>query len=303
MIYTLTLNPSIDYHIRLHSFSEGVINPVTEEWKDAGGKGINVSKVLNVLGMDSMALGFIGGFTGAFIQQQVETLGISHQFIAVSGDSRINVKMKAATETEFTGISPIISSEAMDQLMDQIRTLDHADFLVLAGSVPASLPPDIYQMIMHEVKGKGVRVFLDAKGKALEQSLASRPFLIKPNHHELGELFATTIETPEQAVHYGREAVNRGAQNVIVSLAGKGAVFINQEVAYVAEIPPTRPVNSIGAGDSMVAGFLYAYVKDFEIKEAFRYAVAAGSTTALSQGFCTPEKIHAFIPSITINLI
>lgn len=303
MIYTLTLNPSIDYHIRLHAFSEGVINPVTEEWKDAGGKGINVSKVLNVLGMDSMALGFIGGFTGAFIQQQVETLGITHQFITVPGDSRINVKMKAATETEITGISPAISSNALDQLMGQIRNLDQTDFLVLAGSVPPSLPPDIYQMMMNEVKGKGVRVFLDAKGKALEQSLASRPFLIKPNHHELGELFGTTIETPEQAVHYGREAVKRGAQNVIVSLAGKGAVFINEEVAFVAEIPATRPVNSIGAGDSMVAGFLYAYVKDYEIKEAFRYAVAAGSTTALSQGFCTPEKINAFIPSITINLI
>ena len=181
--------------------------------------------------------------------------------------------------------------------MGMLRNLGPNDYLVLAGSVPASLPPDIYQSIINELKSKGVRIFLDAKGKALEQSLASQPFLIKPNHHELGELFGTTIETSEQAVRYGREAVERGAQNVIVSLAGKGAVFVNQEVAFIAEIPSSRPVNSIGAGDSMVAGFLYACVKKYEVKEAFRYAVAAGSTTALSQGFCTPKKINAFLPS------
>lgn len=303
MIYTLTLNPSIDYHIRLESFSQGVINPVKEEWKAAGGKGINVSKVLKSLGKESTALGFVGGFTGAFIQKEVEKLGISHRFISVEEDSRINLKMKAETETEITGLSPAIPHAATKQLLQQLQDLNAEDFLVLAGSVPNSLPSDIYQTIMKELQPKGVRIFLDAKGHALQQGLSSRPFLIKPNHHELGELFNVTILSAEEALRYGAEAVAMGAENVIVSLAGKGAVFVNSELSLIAEIPPSEPVNSIGAGDSMVAGFLYAFTQRLEAEEAFRFAVAAGSTTALSQGFCTPEQIKAFLPKVQIKNI
>ncbi len=303
MIYTLTLNPSIDYHVSIPVFSEGTINTVQKEWKAAGGKGINVSKVLKALGKESTVLGFVGGFTGIFIQKQVEQLGIPHQLIEVEEDSRINVKMKAQTETEITGKSPEIPKQALEQLMLQLEQLTENDYLVLAGSVPESLPKEIYQLIMKKLRSKGIRIFLDAKGTALRNSLSEKPFLIKPNHHELGDLFGVSISSLEEAAAYGRFAVELGAQNVIVSLAGDGAVFVNEKETYIAQIPPSKPVNSIGAGDSMVAGFLYAYASNFEIKEAFRFSVAAGSTTALSEGFCTPEKIKDFLPSIKIKKI
>lgn len=301
MIYTVTLNPSIDYHVWIPTLSEGTIHEVQKEWKVAGGKGINVSKVLRILGMESTALGFVGGFTGAFIQQQLELAGIPHRFIPVEHDSRINVKIKAQIETDISGVSPEIPEEALQQLLDQLDRLDGDDYLVLAGSVPKSMPSDIYQTIMKRLRGKGVRIFLDAKGEALKNGLPENPFLIKPNHHELGELFGVSIETPAEAITYGRQALEMGAQNVIVSLAGRGAVFVSRDAAFAARIPERKPVNSIGAGDSMVAGFLYAHTQGMETDEAFRFAVAAGSTTALSEGFCTHEKIHAFLPEITIT--
>ncbi|MFY0544060.1 1-phosphofructokinase [Brevibacillus sp. H7] len=303
MIYTVTLNPSIDYHVWLEGLSEGTIHEVQKEWKVAGGKGINVSKVLRILGVESTALGFVGGFTGAFIRQQVEQAGISHQFIQIEQDSRINLKIKAKTETDISGVPPAIPEAALRQLLDQMDRLEHGDYLVLAGSVPKSVPSDIYQTIMKQLRGKGVRIFLDAKGNALKNGLQEEPFLIKPNHHELGELFGVTIASAAEAVAYGRKALELGAQNVIVSLAGEGAVFVNRQAAYVAQIPPRKPVNSIGAGDSMVAGFLFGHAQGMETEAAFRFAVAAGSTTALSEGFCTHEKINEFLPDITITAI
>ncbi|WP_019122164.1 1-phosphofructokinase [Brevibacillus massiliensis] len=301
MIYTVTLNPSIDYHIWIPALSQGMIHEAQKEWKVAGGKGINVSKVLRILGVNSTTLGFVGGFTGAFIQQQIEQVGISHQFIQIGQDSRINVKIKAQTETDISGVSPDIPGDALKQLIQQISRLQSGDYLVLAGSVPKSLPSDIYRTIMKQLRGKGVRIFLDAKGPALECGLSEEPFLIKPNHQELGELFGVTIATPAEAVEWGRRALQMGPQNVIVSMAGQGAVFVNREAAYVAHIPPRKPVNSIGAGDSMVAGFLYGHTQGMDTKTAFRFAVAAGSTTALSEGFCTHEKIKAFLSEITIT--
>ncbi|ASJ56490.1 1-phosphofructokinase [Brevibacillus formosus] len=301
MIYTVTLNPSIDYHLWITALSQGTIHQAQKEWKVAGGKGINVSKVLRILGENSTALGFVGGFTGAFIQQQIEQADISHDLIQIGQDSRINLKIKAQTETDISGVSPDIPEEALQRLMQQIDSLQSGDYLVLAGSVPKSLPSDMYQTIMKRLRGKGVRIFLDAKGKALETGLSEEPFLIKPNHHELGELFGVTIATPAEAIDMARKSLQMGAQNVIVSMAGQGAVFVNREAAYVAQIPQRKPVNSIGAGDSMVAGFLYAYRQGMDTEAAFRFAVAAGSTTALSEGFCTHEKIHAFLPEITIT--
>ncbi|MGK5509921.1 1-phosphofructokinase [Brevibacillus formosus] len=303
MIYTVTLNPSIDYHLWITALSQGTIHQAQKEWKVAGGKGINVSKVLRILGENSTALGFVGGFTGAFIQQQIEQAGISHDLIQIRQDSRINLKIKAQTETDISGVSPDIPEEALQRLMQQIDSLQSGDYLVLAGSVPKSLPSDMYQTIMKRLRGKGVHIFLDAKGKALETGLSEEPFLIKPNHHELGELFDVTIATPAEAIDLARKSLQMGAQNVIVSMAGQGAVFVNREAAYVAQIPQRKPVNSIGAGDSMVAGFLYAYRQGMDTEAAFRFAVAAGSSTALSEGFCTHEKIQAFLPEITITAI
>ncbi|GAA4720119.1 1-phosphofructokinase [Brevibacillus fulvus] len=300
MIYTLTLNPSIDYHIWVAPFQEGQINRAQKEWKAAGGKGINVSKVLQILGMDSTVLGYVGGFTGEFIQQELEQTGVVHQLIPISGESRINVKIKAERETDISGVSPAIPAEAVEQLWAQLDRLQAGDYLVLAGSVPESLPSDIYQTIMNKLGPKGVHLVLDAKGKALRSGLSERPFLIKPNHHELGELFEVEIRTPQEAVAYGRKAVELGAQNVIVSLAEQGAVFVNRQETYIARIPTGKLVNSIGAGDSVVAGFLYAYNTGSVVKDAFSFAVAAGSATALSEGFCTPEKIAELLPQITI---
>ncbi|MDF2680407.1 MAG: pfkB [Brevibacillus sp.] len=301
MIYTVTLNPSIDYHVWIETMAEGTIHQAQKEWKAAGGKGINVSKVLRNLGSDSVALGFVGGFTGAFIRHELEQEGIEHRFIPVSQDSRINIKIKAERETDLSGVSPLISKEALKELMDQLDQLTSDDFLVLAGSVPASVPADIYRLMMQRMNQLGVRVILDAKGTALGNALAEKPFLIKPNHHELGELFGVSVETTEEAVHYGRRALELGAVNVIVSMAGNGAVFVNRERAFAAQFPKQQLVNSIGAGDSMVAGFLYAYTHAQQVKEAFQLSVAAGSTTAISEGFCTPEKIEAFLPHITIT--
>ncbi|MED3498345.1 1-phosphofructokinase [Brevibacillus agri] len=303
MIYTVTLNPSIDYHIWLSALSQGAIHEAKKEWKVAGGKGINVSKVLRALGEDSTALGFVGGFTGVFIQQQIEQAGIAHQFIQINHDSRINVKIKAENETDISGVSPPVPEEALERLFEQIDRLQSGDYLVLAGSVPKSLPSDMYQMIMQRLRGKGVRIFLDAKGQALKNGLPEEPFLIKPNHHELGELYGVTIATPAEAIEWGRKALQMGAQNVIVSMAGQGAVFVNRNEAYLAQIPQRKPVNSIGAGDSMVAGFLYGLTRGMDTEAAFRFAVAAGSTTALSEGFCTREKIEAFIQDVTITFI
>jgi 1-phosphofructokinase len=301
MIYTLTLNPSLDYHVWLSSFTEGTINPVEKDWKDAGGKGINVSKVLKALGKESVVLGFIGGFTGSFIREQIEHLQIAHQLIEVQGDSRINIKLKAGKESEISGKSPVIGELALNQLFFQLERLSEKDYLVLAGSVPDSLPTDIYQKIMERVQAKGTRIILDAKGKSLQESLKEEPFLIKPNHHELGDLFGVSIQSAEEALVYGQKALAMGAKHVIVSMAGKGAVFISEHESLIAEFPAKKPVNSIGAGDSMVAGFLYAYTEFGQRETAFRYAVAAGSATALSEGFCTKEKIDLFMPNISIR--
>lgn len=300
MIYTVTLNPSIDYHVWIPSLVEGEILQTQKEWKDAGGKGINVSKVLRNLGAPNTALGFVGGFTGSFIRQQVEQEGIVHRFIEIEQDSRINIKIKAQTETDISGVSPDIPAEALRMLMEQMDELDNGDYLVLAGSVPHGVPADIYQQIMKRIGEKEVHVILDAKGDALANALVERPFLIKPNHHELGELFKVTIDSFEEAVTYGKRVLALGAQNAIVSMAAQGAVFVSANAAYAAKIPERTAVNSIGAGDSMVAGFLYARTHGQSMKDAFRFAVAAGSTTATSEGFCTHDKIEAFLPQITI---
>ncbi|USG65923.1 1-phosphofructokinase [Brevibacillus ruminantium] len=303
MIYTVTLNPSIDYHIWMDAWTEREIHKAQREQKVAGGKGINVSKVLNILGMESTALGFVGGFFGAFIQHELEQEGIAHRLIRTRQESRLNIKIKAQSETDISGTSPAISEEELAALYSQLDELTADDYLVLAGSVPRGIPDTVYQSIMKRLGPRGVRIFLDASGKALADGLAEKPFLIKPNHHELGELFGVEITTHEEAVTYGKKALEAGAQHVIVSMAEQGAVFVSRDGVYVARIPKQPPVNSIGAGDSMVAGFLYGFTRGMSSEEAFRFAVAAGSSTALSEGFCTHEKIREISPKITVTTV
>ncbi|MGZ4161041.1 MAG: 1-phosphofructokinase [Neobacillus sp.] len=303
MIYTLTLNPSVDYIVQLESFELGDLNRTISETKYPGGKGINVSRVLSELGVTSIALGFNGGFTGKYIEDYLHNEKIETDFIKVKDDTRINIKLKTGQETEINAKGPNITEEDFQLLMEKISQLSKNDLLVLAGSIPSTLPETTYEELVKICKENGVEFVCDAEGDLLKKVLAYNPFLIKPNHHELGELFNTTISSCEEVIPYGKKLIEMGAKNVIVSLADKGAVLINANMSLIAEVPKGRVKNSVGAGDSVVAGFLAAYQKSNNVKEAFQQSVAAGSATAFSLGLCTKEKIEEIVSKVYIKEI
>ncbi|MGG3564541.1 1-phosphofructokinase [Neobacillus rhizosphaerae] len=303
MIYTLTLNPSVDYIVQLESFQLGELNRTVSEAKFPGGKGINVSRVLKQFETKSIALGFIGGFTGTYIDQFLQREEIETDFVEVSEDTRINIKLKTEKESEINAKGPNISEQAFQLLKSKIGTLGSNDLLVLAGSIPSSLPETTYEELVRICKENGTSFVVDAEGSLLKKVLPLQPSLIKPNHHELGELFNTVISSAEEAVPYAKKLVEMGAKNVIVSLAGDGAVLINKEKVLFAEVPKGDVKNSVGAGDSMVAGFLAAYQSTSNIEEAFRYSVASGSATAFSLGLCTKEKVEELLPQVCIKEI
>lgn len=301
MIYTLTLNPSVDYIVEADEIVLGNLNRSTNEAKFPGGKGINVSRVLRSMEMESKAIGFLGGFTGKYVEEFLNREGIYTGFIKVDGDTRINIKLKADTETEINARGPEISSLSLGLLKEQIKQIGSGDFLVLAGSIPSSMPGTIYEEIVQICKDTGAEVIVDAEGDLLKTVLEYRPFLIKPNHHELGQLFNTEVSSTADAIFYGKKLIEAGAKNVIVSLAEKGAVYINESKAYTASVPKGEVKSSVGAGDSMVAGFLSRYMKTKDRKEAFRYSVASGSATAFSFGLCTDEKVEKLLPEVKIQ--
>ena len=303
MIYTLTLNPSVDYIVKLESFGIGELNRTVDEAKFPGGKGINVSMVLSQFGTSSKALGFVGGFTGAYIEQCLQKEKIVTDFIQVAEDTRINVKIKTGQESEINAKGPTITEEDFTRLKQKIKQLNEDDLLVLAGSIPSSLPKTTYEELVKICSESGAQFVVDAEGDLLKKVLPYQPFLIKPNHHELGELFETTITNVEEVIPYGRKLVKMGAKNVIISLAGAGAVLVNSDRTLLAEVPSGIVKNSVGAGDSMVAGFLAAYVKTRNIEEAFRNGVASGSATAFSLGLCTREKVEELLPQVHIKEI
>lgn len=303
MIYTLTLNPSVDYIVQLESFQLGELNRTVTETKFPGGKGINVSRVLNQLGVISKALGFIGGFTGAYIEEYLHNEKIGTDFIKVKDDTRINIKIKTGQETEINAKGPTITERNFQLLKEKITQLTAEDMLVLAGSIPSSLPQTTYEELVKVCKESNAEFVVDAEGELLKHVLPYRPFLIKPNHHELGELFDTTISSCKEAIPYGKKLIEMGAKNIIVSLAEKGAVMITRDMTLVAEVPKGVVKNSVGAGDSMVAGFLATFEKTSNLKEAFRYSVAAGSATAFSLGLCTKEKIEELLQQVHILAI
>ncbi|MCM3117744.1 1-phosphofructokinase [Neobacillus sp. MER 74] len=303
MIYTLTLNPSVDYIVKLESFQLGELNRTVEEAKFPGGKGINVSTVLKHFGTSSIALGFIGGFTGAYIEQYLQKELIETDFVQVDEDTRINVKLKTGQESEINANGPKITAENFSLLKQKIKKLSADDLLVLAGSIPSSLPKTTYEELVKICSESSAQFVVDAEGDLLKKVLPYRPLLIKPNHHELGELFDATITTAEEVIPFGKRLVEMGAKNVIISLAGAGAVLINSETTLLAEVPKGEVKNSVGAGDSMVAGFLAAYVKTRNIEEAFRYSVASGSATAFSLGLCTKEEVEELLPQVHIKEI
>jgi 1-phosphofructokinase len=301
MIYTLTLNPSLDYIVEVEQVTLGQLNRTKNETKFPGGKGINVSQVLKRLDVDSKALGFLGGFTGDYIEEFLISKDIQTDFVRVNEDTRINVKVKSETETEINAKGPTITTENFEALKEKIRALTSEDVLILAGSIPSTMPASTYEELVRICNENGTKFVVDAEGELLKKVLPLHPFLIKPNHHELGDLFDTVISSCEEVIPYGKELIELGAQNVIVSLAEKGAVLINKDIAIIATVPKGEVKSSVGAGDSMVAGFIATYEKTKSIEEAFRFSVAAGSATAFSIGLCTREKMESLLPQVTLK--
>ena len=300
MIYTVTFNPALDYIVFLDGFKPGDINRATRDSIYYGGKGINVSNVLNTLGYQTTALGFVAGFTGKAIEEGLASIGIHADFIHLpEGNSRINVKVKHGDETEINGQGPQITDEAIDELFAKLDTLTSDDILVLAGSIPNTLPDDIYERIMARLEGKGIRIVVDATKDLLVNVLKYHPFLIKPNNHELGEMFGLVLKTNEEIEHYARELQKMGARNVLISMAGDGAILIPEEgEAILIGTPKGKVVNSVGAGDSMVAGFIAGYLKNDSYEEALRSGTAAGSATAFSEGLASLEMYNAMLEQI-----
>ena len=295
MIYTVTFNPSLDYIVSVDNFRLGLTNRTDSELLLPGGKGINVSVVLMNLGIESTALGFVAGFTGEEVIRRLEQMGVKNGFIRLEeGFTRINLKLKSIDGTEINGQGPAIGEEPAGLLMKKLNTLGEGDVLFLSGSIPASMPDDAYRKIMEMLDGKGIMTVVDATGHLLMNVLEYRPFLIKPNNHELGEIFETELKTRESVIPYGRKLQEMGARNVLVSMAGEGAVLIaaNGEV-YDTPAPEGKLVNGVGAGDSMVAGFMAGYMERHDYGHAFRMGVAAGSASAFSENVATEKEIEA----------
>ena len=300
MIYTITFNPALDYIVKMDKFDLGQVNRTIREDIYAGGKGINVSIVLNNLSIENKALGFIAGFTGDEIERRVREFGCNTDFVKLKeGMSRINVKMKADVESEINGGGPDISKEALDELYLKLDALKSGDILVLAGSIPKSLPVDIYEKIMNDFGDRGVKFIVDTTGESLLKVLKYKPFLIKPNHHELAELFNVKINSEEEIIEYGRKLQEMGAENVLISMAGDGAILIkNDGQAIYSKVPKGVLKNSVGAGDSMVAGFIAGYSKEEKLEDGFIMGVATGSASAFSEGLATKDKVEELLEQL-----
>ena len=303
MIYTVTLNPSLDYVVGVENFKEGIVNRTNNEAIMAGGKGINVSIMLHRLGIETTALGFLAGFSGEEIRRVLQTQGIRESFLFTeNGFSRINVKLKSKKETEINGKGPVIEKKNEERFFEQLEKLVcKDDTIVLSGSIPRGLSASVYLDIMQLAKRKNAKILVDVSGEMLEAVLPYRPFLIKPNHHELGDLFGCEIGSKEEAMFYGKKLLEKGAENVMVSLAERGAVLLTENGVYFADAPEGKVLNSVGAGDSSVAGFLYGFSKYRDFSKALTFAIACGSATAFSEGIGTFERVHALLPLIHVN--
>ena len=294
MINTITLNPSLDYIVKVDSFKVDSLNRIEEERICAGGKGINVSIVLKNLGVENTALGYVAGFTGDEILSQIESHGVSCDFVKLKkGFSRINVKLKSDGETEINGAGPEITEEDLKVLYDKLSHLTKGDYLILSGSIPTSVPDDIYENIMNSLLETGVEFIVDATKDLLLKVLKYKPFLIKPNHHELAEMFNVELKNDEDIIKYGKKLQEMGAKNVLISMAGDGSILIPEKgEAIKREVPKGVLKNSVGAGDSMVAGFLCGYLKNNDIDEAFKMGIATGSASAFSDNLATEEEVN-----------
>lgn len=293
MIYTVTFNPALDYVVWVNHFTAGTVNRTAEEKIFYGGKGINVSAVLASLGYPSTALGFVAGFTGDEIERGVKELGFSSDFIRVKrGMSRINIKLKSDEESEINGMGPEITKEDVEKLFEKLDCLKQGDVLVLSGSIPAAIDNGIYETILARLKEKGILAVVDAEKDLLLNVLKYHPFLIKPNNHELGDMFGVVLENQESIAEYAGRLQDMGARNVLVSMAGNGALLAaeNKKIYHLG-VAKGIVRNSVGAGDSMVAGFLAGYLENKDYAHALRLGTAAGGATAFSDGLGTREEI------------
>ena len=300
MIYTVTFSPSLDYIVTVEKLTLGRVNRTENEIIFPGGKGINVSIVLKNLGVESTVLGFIAGFTGEKIRKELSALGCKDAFIEIEhGWSRINMKVRSDEESEINGQGPVIDAQAMKELYAQLDKLEEDDILVLAGSIPNTMPSTVYSDIMEYLEGRKVNIVVDATKDLLVNVLKYHPFLIKPNNHEMEEIFGTQLKSNEEIIQYAKELQKIGARNVLVSMAGDGAILVAEDGnVYESEAPKGEVVNSVGAGDSMVAGFVAGYLATEDYKQAFKMGIAAGSASAFSEELAKKEEVEAILNTL-----
>lgn len=305
MIYTVTFNPSLDYIVTVDNLQLGAVNRTNREIINPGGKGINVSIVLHNLGYKSTALGFRAGFTGREIARLMEEREIQSEFIEVdAGRSRINVKVRSEEESEINGMGPDIGEADIQKLYEQLEKLVDGDILVLAGSIPATMPETMYRDIMEHLLGRKLQIVVDATKDLLMNVLKYHPFMIKPNNYELGEIYGVKLNTREAVIPYACKLQEEGARNVLVSMAGEGAVLLTEDgEVYQSEAPKGKLKNSVGAGDSMVAGFVAGYMASHDYEQAFYMGVCTGSASAFSDGMATKEAVHELLGKFGKNYV
>ena len=305
MFYTMTLNPALDYNMTLNEFVRSRVNRSVKEELIPGGKGLMVSRMLKNLGIESTAFGLVAGFTGTELTRMVYELGVRTSFVSLpSGMTRINVKLWGGLEGEINAGGPACDEKSLQALFEKLTVLAKEDTLVLSGSVPASLPKDIYVDMIKLVKEKGTRIVVDATGELLRSTLSYRPFLVKPNHHELGELYGVTLTTKEEVAAYAGKLRDEGAMNVLVSMAGDGAVLAAEDGSvWFGEAPQGTVINTVGSGDSMVAGFLAGYEGKKSVKQAFCTGIASGSASAFSAELGTKDEVEHLLKKVQVRQV
>ncbi|WP_125763968.1 1-phosphofructokinase [Companilactobacillus hulinensis] len=304
MIYTITANPSIDYALQLKTLTTGEVNRTTSDVKLPGGKGINVSRILKELNIDSTALGFVGGATGEMFKSLLAQHDLKTNFTNVSEDTRINVKVNAVKqdeETEINGTGPAISEDEKSLFMKQLGSVGNGDVVIMSGSLPKKLPDTFYLDIAKMIQAQGADFVIDTTGQALLDTLPLHPLVVKPNHHELAELFNTTFNSDQEIIDHARKLLDQGAKHVLVSMAGDGALLVTKDHAYKANAPKGTVINSVGAGDSMIAGFAGTFMKTNDPIESFHIGAACGSATAFSQDIAIKAKIDEVYNAISIS--
>lgn len=301
MIYTVTLNPAVDYYISMKDFEEGRLNLIDNGYTLPGGKGINVSKVLKNFGVGSTALGFAGGFTGDFIRKNLKEYKIKDELVELKEDTRINIKMRTEKdESEIAGRSPKISDEEYKNFLETIKKIKSGDILVLSGSVPNSLNPRVYEKIISIVPD-GVKVVLDTRGEPFKYAIQKGVYLTKPNNVELGEFFNEKYESIDEIIEAGKKLREMGSENVIISLGKNGSILITEKGVWIGNVPKGELVSSVGSGDSMVAGTLYGLIKGMDILDSYKYGIASGSATAFTEGLTTFSDMQKLLNDINIK--